>query len=212
LAAAVAPVAAFSLAAVELISCFDNAVVAGGNRIGLGAHLYRLNRMRFFLHAVFIALLLPVYAGIGQGLGISAFDAPAFTALIALATAGIAVFGYFAGYRALTLLIPTDYFGCLRYAQSVTAASRIDGYDYSAEELASKAVLPMASILTVLVGLALSIWIGVAAGFWVPAIVTGLMLLAGSFPSSAAGALATSGLEIVFSAGLVFSLVTVLAP
>lgn len=202
----VEPAAAVGLAIVEFITVFDNAVVAMGNRLGVSARLYRLNRMRFFLHAVLISLLIPAYAGIGHALGIRIFDTWIFQVLVALLTVGVSAFGYLAGFRPLTRLVPVDYYGCLRYAQTVTPASRREDYEYSPEELENKGFPPIASILTVLVGLVLSLWIGVAADFWVPAIVTGLMLLASRFPPNARGALATSGLEIVFSAGLVYSL------
>lgn len=200
------PLAAMGLAIVELITTYDNVVVALGNRLGIGPLLYELNRARFFLHAVLIGLLVPVYAGIGHALGIPAFGTQTFQGLIIVVTAGLCVFGYRVGYKRLRLITPVDYYGCLRYAQSVTPASRRDDYEYSAEELNNKGFPPFASILTVLIGLALSIWIGVATGFWVPAIVTGLMMLAGSLPPNAFGALATATLEIIFSTGLVYSL------
>lgn len=202
----VEPIAAISLATVEFITFFDNAIVAIGNRLGVSPRLYRLNRLRFFLHAVLISWLIPAYAGIGHALGIAAFDTRIFQALIMLLTAGVSAFGYFFGYRRLQRIMPVNYYGCLRYAQTVSPASRRDDYDYSAAELENKGFPPFASILTVLIGLVLSVWIGLATGFWIPAIVTGLMMLAGRFPPTAFGALATSGLEVIFSAGLVFSL------
>jgi hypothetical protein len=49
------------------------------------------------------------------------------------------------------------------------------------------------------------------AGFWLPAIVTGLMLLAGKLPANEFGALTTSALEIIYSGGMVYSLVSLAA-
>ena len=64
----------------------------------------------------------------------------------------------------------------------------------------------MASIYTTLAGLVLGLLTGWFGGFWVPAIVTALMFLAGSFPQRSWGPLATSCLEVVYSAGMVYSL------
>lgn len=155
-----------------------------------------------------IAGLIPAYAGIGRLAGASGFATGWFTAIITVLTAGTVLFGYFIGYRPIERIMPVDYYGCLRYAQSVTPASRRDDYTYSDAELTQKGMPPFTSILTVILGLLLSLWIGVSAGFWLPAIVTGLMMLAGRLPANAAGALATSGLEIVYSAGMVWSLVS----
>lgn len=203
-----APVAAACLALVELITFFDNTVVSLGNRLGISDVNRRLNRARFFLHAVFIAGLIPVYVGIGRLVGAAGFDSVPMTGVTTVVTLAVMLFGYFIGYRRLKFIMPVNYYGCLRYAQSVNAASRRDDYDYSPEELAQKGLPPFASIITVILGLVLSIWIGISTGFWVPAIVTGMMLLAGAFPANAPGALATSGLEIVFSCGIVYSLVS----
>jgi hypothetical protein len=202
------PVAAACLALVEFITFYDNAVVVLGNRLGVSPRTAALNRRRFLLHAVCISLLVPVYAGLGRLLGIPAFASMAFNTGVVTVTAAITVLGYFTGYRPLKRLMPVNYYGCLRYAQSVNPQSRRNDYRYSDAELTQKAFPPMASIVTVLVGLGLSIWMGLAADFWIPALVTAPMLLAGAFPPKAWGALATSCLEILFSAGLVFSLLT----
>ena len=207
---ATAPVAAACLALVEFVTFYDNAVVGLGNRLGVGPRTAALNRRRFLLHAVCISLLVPAYAGMGQLLAIPAFASMTFNTGVVAVTAAITALGYFTGYQPLRLLMPVNYFGCLRYAQSVNPTSRRDDYRYSDAELAQKAFPPLASIVTVLVGLALSVWMGLAADFWIPALVTAPMLLAGAFPPKAWGALATSCLEILFSAGLVFSLVTLI--
>jgi len=204
---AAAPVAAACLALVEFITFYDNAVAGLGNRLGVAPRTEALNRRRFLLHAVCISLLVPAYAGIGELLGIPAFADMTFNAGVVIVTAAITALGYFTGYRPLQLLMPVNYYGCLRYAQSVNPTSRRDDYPYSDAELAQKAFPPLASIVTVLVGLTLSVWMGVAADFWIPAMVTAPMLLAGAFPPKAWGALATSCLEVLFSAGLVISLV-----
>ncbi len=203
-----APAAALCIALVEFVTFFDNAVVALGNRLGIGDMNRGLNRTRFFLHAICISLLLPGYAGIGQLAGASGFDSTLFNTVVIALTLGIALFGYFAGYRPLKLITPVDYYGCLRYAQVVTTTSQRSDYSYSQEELEQQGLPPFASIITVVIGLMLSIWIGISAGFWIPAIVTGLMLLAGRFPANEWGALATSFLEIIFSMGIVYSLVS----
>ena len=203
-----APVAAAGLFVVECITCFDNAVVAVGNRIGIGNLLYRLNRLRFFLHAVLIGCLIPVYAGIGKLAGVGLFSSAGFETAIALLTLGVIAFGYLVGYRNVRPIMPVNYHGCLRYAQSVTVSSRREDYDYSAAELEQKSFPPLTSILTVTIGLVLSLWIGVSTNVWIPAIVTGLMMLAGRLPANATGAFVTSCLEIGFSAGILWSLVS----
>ena len=203
-----APVAAICLALVEFITCFDNAVVSLGNRLGISNLNRGLNRARFFLHAVFIAGLIPAYAGIGRLAGASGFDSTWFNGTVGALTVGILLFGYFVGYRPLKRIMPVNYYGCLRYAQAVNANSRRDDYGYSREELEQTGAPPFASIITVMIGLILSLWIGFTVGFWLPAIVTALMMLAGRFPANARGALATSCLEIVYSTGIVYSLVS----
>lgn len=202
------PVAASCLALVEFITCIDNAVVAAGNRMGISDRARSANRLRFFLHAVFISALIPVYAGIAQLAGVGGFDSALFKSVVTLLVIAVGLLGYLTGYRSIAPLMPVNYFGCLRYAQSVTPAGYHPGYEYSAAELAQKARPPLASIVTVLIGLVLSVWTGVVAGFWLPAAVTALMLVAGVLPSGAKGALATSSLEILFSAGLVYSLLS----
>ena len=206
-----APAAAIGLVLVELVTCYDNGVVALGNRLGISTLNQRLNRLRFFLHAVCIAGLIPAYAGIGRLADAAGFDAGWFNAAITVLTAGLVLFGYFIGYRPIKRIMPVNYYGCLRYAQAVNPASRRDDYAYSAAELEQRGMPPLTSILTVLIGLVLSLWLGLSAGFWVPAIVTGLMMLAGRLPANAFGALNTSCLEIVYSAGMVWSLVSLAA-
>jgi hypothetical protein len=207
----VVPFAAVGLFVVEFVTFFDNAVVASGNRIGVSAHLEKLNRARFFLHAVFIAGLVPAYAGIGELAGMQFFATAFSEYAVAVLTASVMLFGYFVGWRKVNLLMPVNYYGCLRYAQSVNAASRLPDHTYSEAELEQTAFPPVTSIITVVIGLVLSIWIGVATGFWIPAVVTGLMLLAGNLPANGFGALATSALEIIYSGGMVYSLVSLAA-
>ncbi|MGI9308453.1 MAG: hypothetical protein ACR2P6_04255 [Gammaproteobacteria bacterium] len=182
-------------------------MVAIGNRLGISALNRRLNRTRFFLHAVFIAGLIPGYAGIGRLARVESFATDWFNIGIGALTIAVMLFGYFVGYRSLGQIVPVNYYGCLRYAQAVTTTSRRKDYAYSDAELELTGFPPFTSIITVLIGLALSLWIGLTAGYWIPAIATGLMMLAGSFPPKAWAALATSCLEIIFSAGIVYSLV-----
>lgn len=210
-ALSITPFAAVGLFIVEFITFVDNVVVAIGNRIGAGDRLKQLNRIRFFLHAVFIAGLVPAYVGIGQLAGVTLFSTTLFGYATALATAIVMLFGYSVGWRKIGLLMPVNYYGCLRYAQSVNEASRLADHAYSEAELGQKPFPPLTSIITVLIGLVLAIWIGIATGFWIPAIVTGLMLLAGTLPANAFGALTTSTLEIIYSAGMVYSLVSLAA-
>jgi hypothetical protein len=191
---------------VEAVTSFDNFATVISRRLGLGKSAESLSRMRFLLHATCIGLLLPVYVGIGVELAFSAAVVmPALVAGWVLAIA-IGVFGYQVQYRGLGLVMPVNAFGCLRYAQSVTPASRWPGYEYSEAELNNRAVLPLASIITTLLGLLISVLIGWYGSFWVPLGVTALMLTAGAFPQRGWGPLATSGLEIVFSSGLLYSL------
>ena len=203
-----APVAAVCLFIVEAVTAYDSLVVVLGNRIGINATAERLNRMRFFLHAVCIGLLVPVYAVIGALAGVNAL-----AGVFAMTAAGgaavlIALLGYGLQYRRLGAIMPVSSYGCLRYAQSVDDSRRYPGYDYSEAELGQKAFPPLASIVTVMIGLLLALWTGLAAGFWVPFVVTALMFTASAFPDKTWGPLLTSCLEIFFSAGLLYSLLT----
>ena len=200
------PAAALCLFIVEAVTAFDNGVTVVGNRMGIGQTAERINRLRFLFHAVCIGLLVPVYAGIGNAIAFSGEPALVIDTAAWVLAMIIGVYGYFFQYRSVGSLMPVSYFGCLRYAQSVSEATRLAGYDYTAEELAAKGKMPMASIYTTLVGLLLAIAIGWFGSFWVPCIVTALMFLAGSFPLRSWGPFATSCLEVIFSAGLLYSL------
>ena len=161
--------------------------------------------MRFFLHAVCIGLLVPVYVGIGGLAAVDALASPFASGLAFGAAALIALFGYGVQFRGLGAIMPISYYGCLRYAQSVDDTRRWPGYDYSEAELARKALPPFASIITVLVGLVLSLLTGWIAGVWLPFIVTALMFTASAFPARTWGPLVTSALEIVYSGGLLYA-------
>jgi hypothetical protein len=191
---------------VEAVTSFDNAATVIGRSIGLGQSAQKLNRLRFLLHATCIGLLLPTYVGIGVALVPSPAVEQLLVAFGWLLAIGIGIFGYVVQYRGLRLVMPVNAFGCLRYAQSVTDATRWPGYEYNQAELNNRAVLPLASIITTLLGLIISGLIGWYGSFWVPFIVTALMLTAGSFPQRGWGPVATSCLEIVFSSGLLYSL------
>ena len=200
------PAAALCLFAVEAATAFDNGVTVIGNRMGIGQATERLNRLRFLLHAVCIGLLVPVYAGIGNALAFSGESALMIDTAARVLAIAICLYGYFFQYRSVGSLMPVSYFGCLRYAQSVTETTRLAGYDYTAEELLAKGKMPVASIYTTLIGLLVALAIGWFGSFWVPCIVTALMFLAGSFPLRSWGPFATSCLEIIFSAGMLYSL------
>jgi hypothetical protein len=191
---------------VEAVTSFDNVATVIGRSIGLGQSAEKLSRLRFFLHATCIGLLLPTYVGIGIALTPSPAVEQFLVAGGWLLAIGIGIFGYVVQYRGLALIMPVNAFGCLRYAQSVTELTRWPDYEYSQAELNNRAVLPLASIITTLLGLIISGLIGWFGGFWVPFIVTALMLTAGAFPQRGWGPVATSGLEIVFSSGLLYSL------
>ena len=191
---------------VEAVTSFDNFATVVGRRIGLGQVAEKLNRYRFLLHATCIGLLLPTYVGIGVELAFSPAVAKFAVAGGWMLALGIGVFGYVVQYRGLALIMPVNAFGCLRYAQSVTDLTRWPGYKYSQAELDNRAVLPLASIITTLLGLIIAVLIGWYGSFWVPCIVTAIMLMAGAFPQRGWGPVATSGLEIIFSSGLLYSL------
>ena len=205
------PVAAVCLCVVEGITAYDNLIIVLGRRIGINDRATGLNRLRFFLHAVFIGALVPVYTGIGTALEVSPFHGDAAMPVSLLAAAAIASFGYLVQYRGLRLIMPINYFGCLRYAQSVDDRRRYPGYHYSEAELANTALPPFASIITVLLGLGVSLRVGWVAGFWVPFTVTALMFVATAFPARTWGPLVTSMLEIIYSGGLAWSLWTIAA-
>lgn len=196
---------ALPLAAVELVTAYDNAIVAAGQRIGLGPRAVGLNRARFLLHAVVIGLLIFVYVGIGARLQVPMLASDWSTAGAAVLAGAIALLGYAVQFRKLGPLMPSNYFGCLRYVQAVDAARHYPGYRYSAAELAQRPVPPLASIVTVLIGLCIALSIGWSAGFWLPFAVTALMFSAAALPPRSWGPLTTSVLEIVFSAGLLWS-------
>jgi len=201
-----APVIALSLFLVEIVTAYDNLIIVLGKKIGIGAAAERLNRMRFFLHAVVIGLLVPVYAGFGSLAGVGILGTTVATSAALFAAAVIAVFGYLVQYRAVTRIFPINCYGCLRYAQSVDERRRWPGYEYSEAELGQKAFPPLASIITVMIGLVLSLWTGLATAFWVPFAATLLMFTAAAFPAKTWGPLLTSCLEVVYSAGLLYSL------
>jgi hypothetical protein len=203
------PVAAVCLIIVEVVTAFDNGVTVLGNRMAIGAQAELLNRLRFFLHAICISLLLPVYAVIANTVAFSGPAAALVYVLAGLLTVAIAFIGYSFQYARMGQIMPVNYFGCLRYAQSVSDATRHPEYEYSETELAARGGLPIASILTTSVGLIFALLIGWFGSFWVPFIVTALMLLAGALPPRTWGPLATSCLEVVYSGGMLYSLAVV---
>ncbi len=207
----VMPAAALSLFVVEAVTAYDSLIVVLGKRMGPGPAAERLNRMRFLLHAVCIGLLVPVYVAIGDRLAVPGLAGPAALPIAFAAAGAIAAFGWAVQYRGLRQIMPVDSFGCMRYAQSVEPGRHWPGYAYTEAELAARPLPPFASIITVLVGLVVSLWVGWSAGFWAPFVVTALMFTASAFPAKAWGPLLTSLLEIVYSAGLYGSLATLAA-
>jgi hypothetical protein len=203
------PLVALPLALVEAVTAYDNLVIVMGRSIGITPRAIPINRARFFLHAAVIGLLVPVYVGIGAQLDVALLASDLGLAAGFAAAAAIAVFGYAVQFRSLGGLMPSNHFGCLRYVQAVDERRRYPGYDYSEDELAQRGLPPFASIITVLIGLGVALWIGVAAGFWVPFIVTAIMFAAAGLPPRSWGPLATSALEIVFSGGLLWSVFAV---
>jgi hypothetical protein len=206
LAFAKLPLAAFCLFIVAAVTAFDNGVTLAGKRLGIAPRTAVLNRLRFLLHATCIGLLLPVYAHIGAALAFPKDLAGFINALAWVFALVLAGYGYFVQYRGMSSLMPVNYYGCLRYAQAVSERTRNPDYNYSVAELAARGRLPVVSIVTTLTGLIIALLIGWQGSFWVPFIVTALMLLAGGLPLRSWGPLATSCLEIVFSAGMLYSL------
>ena len=203
------PLVAFPLALVEAVTAYDNLIIVLGHRIGVGSQAIPPNRTRFFLHAVVIGLLVPVYVGIGARLEVALLASEFSLAAAFVLAAAIALFGYTVQFRRLGALMPSNHFGCLRYVQAVDERRRYPGYDYTEAELAQRPLPPFASIITVLLGLLVALWIGIAAGFWVPFVVTVLMFAAAGLPPKSWGPVATSALEIVFSGGLLWSIFAV---
>jgi hypothetical protein len=206
LAFAELPLAALCLFVVEAVTAFDNGITVAGNRLGIAARTAVLNRLRFLLHATCIGWLLPVYAQIGAALAFPHNLAGVINALAWVLALVLGGYGYFVQYRGMSSLMPVNYYGCLRYAQAVSAQTRHADYHYSATELAARGRLPVVSIVTTFAGLAIALLIGWSGSFWVPFSVTALMLLAGGLPLRSWGPLATSCLEVVFSAGMLYSL------
>ena len=200
------PHAAVCLFIVEAVTAFDNAVTVSGNSMGVADATERLNRLRFLLHAVCISLLLPVYSEIGRAFAFSPFGANVADIAAWSLAAVIALLGYFLQYRRTGEILPVNYFGCLRYAQSVSEATRYPGYDYTPEQLSARGHLPVASVLTVLSGMVIAALIGWFGGFWLPFFVTVAMFFAAGFPQRSWGPLATSCLEVVYSGGLLYAL------
>jgi hypothetical protein len=197
---------AVCLFVVEAVTAFDNGATVLGKRLGVGEQAQNLSRKRFLLHATCIAFLLPVYSGIGGMIAFSQFGAVVADIISWLLVIAIGAYGYVYQYQRISHLMPVNYFGCLRYAQSVTEATRYPGYEYSEQELAARGGLPMASVVTTVCALLMSILIGWLGSFWVPFVVTAIMFLAASFPQRGWGPLMTSCLEVVFSVGLLYSL------
>ena len=121
----------------------------------------------------------------------------------------ISLLGFILGFVRIPRIMPSNYFGCLRYTQSVNENTRRSDYQYSSEELQARPFPPLASIATVLIALGVSLWLGLAANYWPPFVFTAVMFLAASFPPRSWGPLATSCIEVVFSGGLLWVLFSV---
>ena len=197
---------AMCLFLVEAVTAFDNAATVFGKQLGMGRQARSLSRIRFLLHAICIAFLLPVYSGIASVVAFSPSTAVVANVISWLFVVVIAIYGYIYQYRRMQPLMPVNYFGCLRYAQSVTDETRHPDYHYSEQELAARGRLPMASVLTMLGALLLALLMGYFGTFWVPFVVTVIMFIAAGFPQRGWGPLMTSCLEVVFSVGLLYSL------
>ena len=197
---------ALCLFIVEAAKAFDNGATVLGKRFGLGAQAKALSRRRYLLHAVCIGFLVPVYSGIGGVLAFSPFGAVLADVLAWILVIGIVLYGYFIQYKPAVPLIPVNALGCLRYAQSVTDATRHPDYEYSDSELAAKPSLPMASIMATTAGLLFALVIVWLSGFWVPFIVTAIMFFAGALPQRGWGPVVISSMEVVFSGGMLYSL------
>ena len=118
----------------------------------------------------------------------------------------IIFYGYRVQYRGTGQIMPVNYFGCLRYAQSVSDMTRHSAYDYSDTELAARGHIPLASVITTFVGLIVAFFTGWLGEFWVPFAATAVIFVAGGLPLRTWGPLATSCLEVVFSSGILYSL------
>lgn len=199
-------VPAICLFIVEAVTAFDNGATVLGKRLGIGEQVENLSRKRFLLHATCIAFLLPVYSGIGGAVAFSQFGFVVANIISWLLVIIIGAYGYIYQYQRMQPLMPVNYFGCLRYAQSVTDVTRYPGYEYSEQELVALGKLPMASVMTMVSALLLSLLIGWFSMFWVPFVVTVIMFLAAGFPQRGWGPLMTSCLEVIFSVGLLYSL------
>jgi hypothetical protein len=200
------PHAALCFFVVEAVTAFDNAVTVTGKETGVSEFTEQASRLRFLLHAICISLLLPVYSEIGRAFGFSPSGANMADIIAWSLAIAIALLGYFYQYGRMGRIMPVDYLGCLRYSQSVDVRTRYPGYRYSDEELAAKGRLPVASVLTVLVGLIMAALIGWFGSFWLPFVVTLIMFAAAGFSQRSWGPLVTSCLEVVFSGGLLYSL------
>jgi hypothetical protein len=191
---------------VEAVTAFDNAATVLGKWLGIGEQARKLSEKRFLLHAICIAFLLPAYSGIAGAVAFSSFASVVANIISWLLVVLIGIYGYIYQYRRMQPLMPVNYFGCLRYAQSVSDETRHPDYHYSEQELSARGKLPMASVLTMLGALLLSLLIGWFSMFWVPFVVTVIMFIAAGFPQRGWGPLMTSCLEVVFSVGLLYSL------
>ena len=183
-----APAAALCLVIVEAITFFDNLIISLGNRLGVGPRAERLNWARFLFHGTLISFLLPVYWHIATVKEMTFFGT---------------------GNGIFTLVLLMIAISLLRYTQSVNENTRRSDYEYSSEDLQAKPFPPLASIATVLIALGVSLWLGLAANFWPPFVLTAVMFLAASFPPRSWGPLATSCIEVVFSGGLLWVLFSV---
>jgi hypothetical protein len=197
---------ALCLFVVEAVTAFDNGATVLGKRLGIGEQAKNMNRKRFLLHATCIAFLLPVYSGIGTVIAFGQFGSVVANLISWLLVVLIGIYGYLYQYQRIQSLMPINYFGCLRYAQSVSDNTRYPGYEYSEQELSARGRLPMASVMTTVSALLLSLLIGWFGMFWVPFVVTAIMFIAAGLPQRGWGPLMTSCLEVIFSTGLLYSL------
>ncbi|MCP4002358.1 MAG: hypothetical protein GY727_15745 [Gammaproteobacteria bacterium] len=197
---------ALCLFVVEAVTAFDNGATVLGNRLGIGEHAQNMSRMRFLLHATCIAFLLPIYSSIGGIVAFSQFGSIIVNLISWLLVVLIGIYGYHYQYQRIHFLMPVNYFGCLRYAQSISDSTRHPDYEYSQQELSARAGLPVASVMTIVSALLLSLLIGWFGAFWMPFVVTSIMFIAAGLPQRGWGPLVTSCLEVIFSAGLLYSL------
>ncbi|WP_432915265.1 hypothetical protein [Nocardia sp. CA-290969] len=161
---------------------YDNAVLAAGRWIGVGATLETLSAFRFWAHIVLTPLLMPWAWAVAGRAGVVWVRRPGPRAVVYGVTLGVIALGVFGELVRLTLR-PAEWSGTLRYT---TAHSSLAGL-----------LPPVVTVVVVLVA-AVAVWRVCGYRLWTVTTVTMTVVSAAMPPM-----LLTNTAELVFVAGIV---------